>query len=254
MEFPFEVNEILQQNITKITNSLIPPGFKGDRRKLCDTQTKLSSIINAMGEASALAQGLIKPITTAERLKNFDHRLYLLVAQNEQQGCSRVSGMLKMGQKGLYIFDRAGEHYHVHPVCVLDFYVHESVQRMGLGKRIFEHMLQEEGVQPVKLAIDRPSEKFLAFLKKHYGLNSPISQNNNFVVFDGFFPEKNELSPRGAVSPRRSVPMSYLSNNSHIPPITSENKSHDGYPVQYGRYAAPRPVCSIGQIIHSYNL
>lgn len=50
--------------------------------------------------------------------------------------------MLKTGRKGLYIFDRAGEHYQLHPICVLDFYVHEAVQRMGLGKRLFEHMLQ----------------------------------------------------------------------------------------------------------------
>lgn len=55
---------------------------------------------------------------------------------------------------------------------------------------------QEEGIQPVKLAIDRPSEKFLAFLKKHYNLDNPIPQMNNFVVFDGFFPEKSAQSPR----------------------------------------------------------
>lgn len=34
MEFTFEVRDILVQDITKITNSLIPPNFVGDRRKL----------------------------------------------------------------------------------------------------------------------------------------------------------------------------------------------------------------------------
>jgi hypothetical protein len=37
------------------------------------------------------------------------------------------------------------------------------------------------------VAIDRPSSKFLSFLKKHYQLQSHVQQNNNFVVFDKFF-------------------------------------------------------------------
>lgn len=32
--------------------------------------------------------------------------------------------------------------YEVNPLCVLDFYVHESRQRSGCGKRLFEHMLK----------------------------------------------------------------------------------------------------------------
>lgn len=35
-----------------------------------------------MGEASAAAQGLTKPITTAERLRNSEHAVYLLIDQN----------------------------------------------------------------------------------------------------------------------------------------------------------------------------
>ena len=50
--------------------------------------------------------------------------------------------MLKTGKKGLYVFDRNGQHYQVSPPCVLDFYIHESRQRTGLGKRLFEHMLE----------------------------------------------------------------------------------------------------------------
>lgn len=50
-----------------------------------DTQKKLSDVINAMGEASASAQGLTKPITTADRLKNSDHQLYLLVDNGGRQ-------------------------------------------------------------------------------------------------------------------------------------------------------------------------
>nr|CAI5836715.1 unnamed protein product [Callosobruchus analis] len=140
-----------------------------------------------MGEASARAQGLSKPITTADRLRNSEHRLYLLVDQQANKGA--VTGMLKTGSKGLYVFDREGQHYQVSPPCVLDFYVHDTRQRTGLGKRLFEHMLQKEGIEPVKMAIDRPSEKLLGFLNKHYGLHSPVKQMNNYVVYDGFFPK-----------------------------------------------------------------
>jgi hypothetical protein len=49
--------------------------------------------------------------------------------------------------------------------------------------------LQDEKTSPQYLAIDRPSEKFLGFLYRHYGLETILPQANNFVVFEGFFIE-----------------------------------------------------------------
>ena len=76
-------------------------------------------------------------------------------------------------------------------MCVLDFYVHESVQRGGHGKDMFERMLKEENIEPRKLAYDRPSPKLKAFLAKHYGLKSFVNQNNNFVIFDAYFADQS---------------------------------------------------------------
>ena len=42
--------------------------------------------------------------------------------------------------------------YEVHPLCVLDFYIHETRQRTGCGKRLFEHMLK---VRVIDCYIDR---------------------------------------------------------------------------------------------------
>lgn len=98
-----------------------------------------------------------------------------------------IVGLLKVGRKSLYVFDRFGETRHVNAPCVLDFYIHESRQRGGLGKILFEYMLEFEGLLPEQLAIDRPSEKLLAFLRKHYALTQKIPQMNNFVIYDGFF-------------------------------------------------------------------
>lgn len=77
--------------------------------------------------------------------------------------------MLKVGTKNLYVFDPNGESKQVQAPCVLDFYVHESRQRSGLGKLLFETMLEQEKYHPSKMAIDRPSEKLVGFLRKHYG-------------------------------------------------------------------------------------
>lgn len=52
---------------------------------------------------------------------------------------------------------------------------------------MFEKFLRAEGKAPDKLAYDRPSEKLISFLKKHYGLVKFVPQNNNFVVFDRYF-------------------------------------------------------------------
>jgi hypothetical protein len=76
-------------------------------------------------------------------------------------------------------------------MCVLDFYVHESEQRHGYGKVLFEQMLTEERVDPRHLAIDRPSPKFLGFLKKHYRLSDYVPQSNNFVVFNQYFDDQS---------------------------------------------------------------
>lgn len=52
---------------------------------------------------------------------------------------------------------------------------------------------QVEKLDVKKIAIDRPSDKFLGFLRKHYGLVNFIPQVNNFVIYDGFFDHEETL-------------------------------------------------------------
>ena len=75
----------------------------------------------------------------------------------------------------------------IDPTCVLDFYVHESIQRQGIGKQLFEMALSYYDTPPAKLAYDKPSNKLLSFLSKHYGLKRFVPQPNNFVVFSQYF-------------------------------------------------------------------
>nr|CAD7432061.1 unnamed protein product [Timema monikensis] len=180
-----------------------------------DCASKISQILDDMGRASAIAQGLNKPITSGERLRNSEHLVYLLIDPEGAKGKGTVVGLLKVGSKNLYVYDHTGAHHEVKPLCVLDFYVHESKQRMGLGKILYEHMLKEANVLPQDLAIDKPSENFLAFLFKYYGLEHIIPQSNNYVVFDGFFADRPVMN--GSTKVQRytncSMPVS-TSNNS----------------------------------------
>ena len=57
-------------------------------------------------------------------------------------GNGAAVGILKMGRKKLFVYDNHGKQHEMEPMCVLDFYVHESKQRMGCGKKLFEYMLK----------------------------------------------------------------------------------------------------------------
>lgn len=115
------------------------------------------------------------------RFAGSDQRIYLKI-----KGFT-VQGLLKVGVRDLFYRESTGKCRELTPLCVLDFYVHESVQRKGIGKALFFKMLHAENASPQKLAYDRPSSKLLKFLDKHFGLSSYVSQNNNFVIFDDFF-------------------------------------------------------------------
>jgi len=53
-----------------------------------------------------------------------------------------VVGILKMGWKKLYLYNKEGSRSEAMVYCLLDFYIHESKQRKGYGKRLIECMLQ----------------------------------------------------------------------------------------------------------------
>lgn len=144
-----------------------------------------------MGEASSRAQGLREIITSTQRLQISElHRVYLMKDPHANGGKGSIVGLLKVGEKNLFVYDAQGRNHEMKPTCVLDFFVYEKIQRRGYGKLLFDYMLENEGLSAVHLAVDKPSDKSVRFLRKHYGLKNPISQVNNFVVFDGFFRDR----------------------------------------------------------------
>ena len=141
----------------------------------------VNEILDKMGTASSKAQGLDTIITTAQKFFQSNHRIVIKASQD------KVLGMLKVGVKKLFLRDMYYNYHEVFPLCVLDFYVHESLQRQGIGKQLFDYMLNFEKKTPCELAYDRPSPKLKGFLRKHYNLVNEVKQSNNFIVFNEFF-------------------------------------------------------------------
>jgi alpha-tubulin N-acetyltransferase 1 len=51
-----------------------------------ECQKKVSYILDKIGVSSGIAQGLNVPVTTADRLKNSDHRVYVMSDASAGQG------------------------------------------------------------------------------------------------------------------------------------------------------------------------
>mmetsp|Transcript_74730 Transcript_74730/g.207789 ORF Transcript_74730/g.207789 Transcript_74730/m.207789 type:complete len:355 (-) Transcript_74730:7-1071(-) len=199
MEFPF--------NLSKAVGA--PPDHVGPFVGRLDESTlrsgagaQLCGVLEAVGKNSAIAQGLRKPVTIGSPGQQ-GHRVYLLVD-------GKIAlGLLKVGTKNLFVEPppapkpsrsrsrdsslavRDGLR-QISPLCALDFYVHESCQRNGFGRKLFDAMIAAEGARPEQMAYDRPSPKLIAFLRKHFNLTRFQPQNNNFVVFDDYF--RSELT------------------------------------------------------------
>ncbi|XP_046875083.1 alpha-tubulin N-acetyltransferase 1 isoform X2 [Hypomesus transpacificus] len=184
MEFPFDINHILPERITVLDQNLAAGRTSLGRS---DPQIQIATVIDELGRASAKAQQLTAPITSASKLQSNRHHLYLLKEGEANGGKGMAVGFLKVGCKKLFLLDQRGAHVEAEPLCVLDFFVKENLQRHGYGLELFEFMLQHKRVEPLTMAYDRPSPKFLSFLEKHFCLKEGVPQVNNFVVFDGFF-------------------------------------------------------------------
>jgi len=180
-------------DIIKVGSDLLPEaGANLGIKTMHSVQQRVSDILDAMGQASAVAQELRQPITSGAKLRMQDeHVVYLLIDRTSNGGFGSVVGMLKVGKKNLFLLDGRGSQREVYPMCVLDFYVHETRQRSGCGRRLFEAMLMDQKVaHPRFLATDRPSPKLIGFLRKHYNLHKNIPQVNNYVIFEGFFTDR----------------------------------------------------------------
>lgn len=72
--------------------------------------------------------------------------------------------------KHLFQYDSEGQAHELDAFCCLDFYVHESQQRKGLGRLLFAVAENLIGIPANYWGFDKPSPKLFAFLEKYYGM------------------------------------------------------------------------------------
>ncbi|EDV46770.2 uncharacterized protein Dere_GG18016 [Drosophila erecta] len=197
VEFAFDIKQLFPQPIIRVQAHSLRPTVTQLRHRphpfIANPQRghstmpscQLSQILDVMGKLSADAQGLRQPVTTADKLAS-DQVVYLMA--DDAAGYWAITGLLKVGTKDLFLFDQEGCCRRAKQTpAILDFYVHESRQRCGQGKLLFQRMLEQQGWSASKCSVDRPSKKLLGFMAKHYGLVRTIPQGNNFVLYEGFF-------------------------------------------------------------------
>lgn len=213
MDFSFNLNVVLREEITIVTNkdllfsSSSSNYYNRSKNHLKhESSQNLSKIIDTLGAGSAKAQNLRGAITSSFKLKSSEDHLYILKDKDGNKGFGCVVGMIRTGKKRLFLSDVFGNQHECQPLCILDFYVHESKQRSGFGRKLFDFMIQQEKIVAHQLAIDRPSPKFVNFLKKHFQLENPLNQINKFVIFQSFFQDEKAI---GLVDQnrRKSAPM-----------------------------------------------
>ncbi|XP_061822768.1 alpha-tubulin N-acetyltransferase 1 isoform X3 [Nerophis lumbriciformis] len=187
MEFPFDINQLFSERVT-ILDQTLGGGRLTPRRP--NHQSQLVAVIDELGKASAKAQMLTTPVTSTIKLQSQQHQLYLMKDGESNGGRGVIIGFLKVGCKKLFLLDKKGVHVEAEPLCVLDFFIAQNLQRHGYGLELFNFMLQDKNLEPELMAFDRPSPKLLSFLAKHYCLTQSVPQVNHFVVFEGFFLNK----------------------------------------------------------------
>jgi alpha-tubulin N-acetyltransferase 1 len=91
---------------------------------------------------------------------------------------------LKFGYKDLFFYTAKGAVIQSQKcMCLLDFYVHRTVQRQGIGKQLFDYFIDIVQIPSEFIAYDRPSPKLLPFLARHYALTNGNAQPNRYTIF-----------------------------------------------------------------------
>lgn len=116
MEFEFDCGEILGANsdgiavIKGTSSSKKGPQHYSAGAQVHPYQKLLNEMVDSLGEASAKAQSLPVSVTNSKRFFMGDDRLYLLTYQY------KVYGMLKIGNKKLFIRDEIGNVKEIEPL------------------------------------------------------------------------------------------------------------------------------------------
>ena len=136
----------------------------------------VTEILDKMGLASSQSQNLTTISTSFLKFYESNHRIVIKAQQN------KVLGFIKVGTKKLYVRDRYYNYHNVSPLCVIDFYVHESCQRNGIGKQLFDYMVNFERKYPEEIAYETDGADFVFEDSTDWEIDS-ITESNGKRTF-----------------------------------------------------------------------
>ncbi|XP_048149024.1 alpha-tubulin N-acetyltransferase 1 isoform X2 [Corvus hawaiiensis] len=164
-----------------VVDQHLRPAGRGGTAKREELEQQLRTVIDELGKASAKAQGLSTPVTSAARMESNRHVLYILrdtrspkgaVARVSQGGLQETFPAAPGARPGTLPGDAAAG----------EGAAREAGRGQTLGKA--------PGVPP-----------------KHFGLCDLIPQVNNFVIFEGFFSTRTVPARRPFPRPRPEEPI-----------------------------------------------
>ncbi|CAD5224449.1 unnamed protein product [Bursaphelenchus xylophilus] len=161
----------------------------------------VTQAIDTLGRLSADCFGARDVYTSSEKLlQNLDQSLYLSWEYDPSLDKSFIIGYIKVGKKHLFLYDKLLEAYEGDLSVVMDMFIHTTRQRRGHGKALFEFLLTTENLPAHLVALDNPTAALLSFFAKAFGLEKPVWQNTNIVVFQKLFDSiqrNDEYTPEG---------------------------------------------------------
>ncbi|ORX59093.1 DUF738-domain-containing protein [Piromyces finnis] len=162
--------------------SLTSQDIKNIKKENIKRYNDLEIQIKKLGDESAKWQKLRYAITTLDIIEeNPEQKLYIICGQNND-----LIGYIKIGKKKLYLYDKDGVCHELVLQTILDFLITTIYQKKGIGHHLFEYVLKKENLKETNIAYDRPSDRLINFLKKHYNFTKDIPQYNNFMIFENF--------------------------------------------------------------------
>ena len=174
MDFSFNIETVLRcdQNGMLIINSSHKKFMK------FDYYYYLEMVINSIGSLSSVQRRLKSPITNADLFFGKQNETLIIKAKG-----NTVFGFIRVGYKDIYINTLNDVLENINLLCVFDFFVHFTCQRMGYGRELFDKGLELFKVEPSMMAYDKPSQAMNNFMYKHYSLKNPIEQSNHMFIY-----------------------------------------------------------------------
>ncbi|CAD5218121.1 unnamed protein product [Bursaphelenchus okinawaensis] len=191
MEINGDLSTVLGNNLVKLDGIQIQQIRRPD----------VAKAIDALGRLSMECVGAKEPYTTVQKLlQNLDQSLYISWEYDANVDKSYILGYLKLCKKHLFLFDKQMEVYEGDLHVIMDMYIHTAKQRQGHGKALFQHVLSSESLETHLVALDNPTAALLSFCLKAFGMERPVWQNTNIVVFQKLFDSlmrNDEYTPEG---------------------------------------------------------